>query len=248
MSGAPAVGICAATERASWTVWSDVEVAMVQLTYPQAVQRAGGVALLLAPDEAAAEAPERQLDRIDALLLAGGSDVDPASYGAERAPETGTTWPERDAFELALTRAAVERGMPVLGVCRGMQALNVALGGTLVQHLGDERHLHTPGAFSDHEVRLEPGSLAARAAGAERLAVKSHHHQGVDRLGEGLRASGWSVPDELVEAIELPEGEGFALGVLWHPEEDAGSSVIGSLVEVARSAPASRSRFTGAAT
>ena len=113
--------------------------------------------------------------------------------------------------------------MPVLGVCRGMEILNVALGGTLVQHLpdtvGSNEHRHTPGAFGDHEVRLEPDSLAARAAGAERLAVRSHHHQGVDELGEGLVASGWSVSDDVVEAIELP-GHRFALGVLWHPEEE----------------------------
>jgi putative glutamine amidotransferase len=229
----PAVGICAAVERASWTVWQDVAVTMAQRSYATAVQRAGGLALLLPPDESAIASPEPLLDRVDALLLAGGSDLDPGVYGAEKQPETGTTWPERDAFELSMTRAALERGMPVLGVCRGMQALNVALGGTLVQHLGDERHLHTPGAFSDHEVRLEPGSLAARAAGAERLAVKSHHHQGMGRLGEGLRPSGWSVPDDLVEAIELPDPGRFALGVLWHPEEDGRSAVIGTLVEAA---------------
>jgi putative glutamine amidotransferase len=126
--------------------------------------------------------------------------------------------------------------MPVLGICRGMQLLNVACGGTLVQHLPEalatELHAATPGAFGDHDVRLEPGSLAARAAGAERLSVKSHHHQGVDELGEGLRATGWAEPDGPVEAIELEEG--FALGVLWHPEEDARSRVIGALVSAAK--------------
>ena len=125
----------------------------------------------------------------------------------------------------------------MLGICRGMELLNVALGGTLIQHLpdvtGDERHLHTPGAFSDHDVRLEPGSLAARAVGAERTSVKSHHHQAAAELGEGLQPSGWSEPDRLVEAIELPERR-FALGVLWHVEEDERSRVIGSFVEAAR--------------
>jgi putative glutamine amidotransferase len=233
----PAVGICAATERASWTVWRDVIVALSPMTYATAVQKAGGVAMILPPDEAAASAPDPWLDRVDALLVAGGSDIDPGAYGADPGPSTGTTWPERDAFEGALIRGATERQMPVLGICRGMQMLNVALGGTLDQHLDDERHLHTLGAFSDHDVRLEPGSLAARSAGAERLSVKSHHHQGVDRLGDGLRVTGWSVPDELIEAIELEHG--YSLGVLWHPEEDVRSAVIGSLVQAANAGVAS---------
>jgi putative glutamine amidotransferase len=101
--------------------------------------------------------------------------------------------------------------------------------------VGNSTHMHTPGAFGDHEVHVEPGSLAARAAGGERLRVKSHHHQGVDRLGEGLRASGWSLPDEVIEAIEMPGRDEFALGVLWHPEEeDVHTEIIGSLVEAAR--------------
>jgi putative glutamine amidotransferase len=128
--------------------------------------------------------------------------------------------------------------MPVLGVCRGMEMLNVACGGTLVQHLTGElleRHRHTPGTFSDHEVELSPGSLAARAAGADVLSVRSHHHQALGELGEGLRVSGRCPDDDLVEAVDLP-GKRFALGVLWHPEEDARSGVIGALVEAAASA------------
>ena len=193
--------------------------------------------VILPPDDAALTSPDQFLDLIDGLLLAGGADVDPATYGATPHPETGPTWPERDRFEIALVLRAFEREMPVLGACRGMQILNVALGGTLIQHLpdsiGTNDHRHTPGAFGDHEVRLEPGSLAARAAGSDRLLVKSHHHQGVDELGGGLVATGWSVSDDLIEAVELP-GESYVLGVLWHPEEDEGSRVIESLVEAAR--------------
>jgi putative glutamine amidotransferase len=229
-----AVGICAAIERARWGVWDQV-INLAPRGYATAVQKAGGVALLLPPD-ARAEACEEILGHIDAVLLAGGADVDPGTYGEEAHPETANTRPERDAFEVALTRLALERGMPVLGVCRGMHVLNVALGGTLVQHLpdvlGHNEHRHTPGSFSDHEVRLQPGSLAARAIGAERTAVKSHHHQGLDRHGDGVVATGWSEPDEVVEAIELEERP-YALGVLWHPEEDEQSRVIGWLVAAA---------------
>jgi putative glutamine amidotransferase len=239
----PAVGICAAIERVRRGPWDEV-VTMTQRAYSAAVQRAGGMALLVPPDEAAVGAPDPFLDRIDALLLAGGADVDPSSYGAAPHPQTTATWPERDRFEIALARRALERSMPVLGICRGMEILNVALGGTLVQHLpdvvGNDDHRRTPGAFGDHEVRLEPGSLAARAAGGDRVTVKSHHHQGVDELGEGLTPTGWSVPDDLVEAIEVEERTGFVLGVLWHPEEDGQSRVIDAVVDAVRSGVVAR--------
>jgi putative glutamine amidotransferase len=229
----PVIGICAAIERAAWAAW-EVESNLVPRSYTRAVADAGGQAVILPPDDAVAQAPDEALDLVDALLLAGGADVDPPAYGARAHPQVHRTRPERDRFELALAYRAVDRGLPVLGICRGMELLNVALGGTLEQHL--ERldiHRHSAAAFCDHEVRLRPGSLAARAVGAETSAVESHHHQGVAELGEGLVASGWSLPDELVEAVELPEAQ-FVLGVLWHPEEDERSRVVGALVEEAR--------------
>ncbi len=232
----PVIGICAAVERVRWGVW-DETVTMAPRSYATAVQRHGALAFLLPPDDAMAEHPDELLDRIDGLLLAGGADIDPASYGAVADPETNGTWPERDRFELALTYRALERELPVLGICRGMQLLNVACGGTLDQHVpravGSDRHRHTPGAYGDHDVRFVPGSLAADAAGAMQIGVKSHHHQGVAELGEELEVTGRSVEDDLIEAIELP-GKRFGLGVLWHPEEDVRDGVIGALVAAAR--------------
>jgi putative glutamine amidotransferase len=236
VSRRPTIGICSAIEDVSWSNWT-LLANVSPRSYTLTVQAAGGMALLLPPDDAAAEQPDEMLDLLDGLMLAGGSDIDPGSYGAVPHPETRLTWPERDRFELALTHAALERDMPVLGICRGMQLLNVACGGTLVQHLpdviGHDDHRHTPGSFGDHDVRLQHGTLAARAVGADRAAVKSHHHQGVDELGEALVAVGWSEADDQIEAIELP-GKTYALGVLWHPEEDERSNVIGSLVDAAR--------------
>jgi putative glutamine amidotransferase len=240
----PIIGICATVERVKWGPWDDF-VVMTPRSYVSAVQAAGGLAALLPPDDAAAEDPDELLDRLDALILAGGNDVDPASYGARPHPEVGSTVPERDRFELALAHRALERELPLLAICRGMQMLNVCCGGTLVQHVpdvvGHEEHRHTPGQFADHEVRLDSGSLAARAAGVDRFAVKSHHHQGVDELGESLVASGWADGDGLVEAIEDPERP-FVLGVLWHPEEDESSRLIAALVEEARAQPRSNMR------
>jgi len=230
----PTVGITAATEKVSYGPWKEVPAVMSPERYVRAVQRAGGRALLLPPDPEDARDPGEVLDLIDALLLTGGAgDLDPDLYGQERHPETGPVHEERDAYELALARAVLEREVPTLGVCRGMQVLNLAYGGTVEQHVpdavGHEEHRHTPGTFADHEVRLEPGSLAARAAGTELTAVKSHHHQGVREIGDGLRVTGWSTTDDLVEALEDPSHP-FVLGVLWHPEEDEKSQLIKALV------------------
>ena len=232
----PVIGICTPLETAAWGLWRE-RAALVPFSYVTAVQRAGGLALLLPPDPAVTETPDELLDLVDALLLAGGVDVDPSTYGAAPHPETDAPVPERDTFEIALARRALARDMPFLGVCRGMQVLNVALGGTLIQHLpdriGDDRHRHTPGAFTDHDVVLEDGSLAARAAGETVHPTKSHHHQAVDAVAEGLVVTGRSVGDDLPEAVELRDRR-FALGVQWHPEADETSRLIAALVEEAR--------------
>jgi putative glutamine amidotransferase len=239
MTRRPVIGICTALERAQWSVW-DQSAALLPTNYLDEIRRAGGMALLLAPDPVLTNEPDEALDLVDGLVLAGGADIDPATYGAEPDPRTVDPVPERDAFEIALTRRAVERGIPFLGICRGMQLLNVAYGGTLHQHLperfGHHDHLKARGSFdgADHDVQLEAGSLAAKAAGELLHGTKSHHHQGVDGTGEGLVVTGHAVIDELPEALEMPDAHGFVLGVQWHPEADPLSGVIAALVSAAR--------------
>jgi len=234
VSSRPAVGICAVHERARWGVW-DMPAYLLAANYVEAIQRAGGIALMLPPDPSLTGSPDEVLDRIDGLILAGGVDMDPGTYGAERHPATDRPARDRDDFEIALATRAMERDIPFLGICRGMQVMNVARGGTLVQDLpstaGHDEHRRVLGTFegADHPVRLEPGSLAARAAGEERHATKSHHHQGVERVGAGLVVTGWAEMDDLPEALEDPDRR-FALGVQWHPEADEASRLIAALV------------------
>ena len=232
------IGICTALERARWSVW-DQQAALLPSNYLQAISCAGGFALMLAPDRGLLEDPSQALDLIDGLVLAGGADIDPSFYGAQAHPETVGTVPERDAFEIALTRAAIERDLPLLGICRGMQLINVALGGTLHQHLpdlfGHGEHRRVIGSFdgAEHDVQIVPGSLAVSVIGQDTHVSLSHHHQGVDRLGEGLVVSATAPIDGLAEAVELPNRR-FVLGVQWHPEADQSSPVIGGLVNEAR--------------
>jgi putative glutamine amidotransferase len=231
----PVIGICAAIERARFTVWEDVEANISQRTYSLVASDAGAIPVILPADDASADAPDGVLDLLDAVVLSGGADLDPASYGAQPHERTVGFRADRDRFELALARRALERELPVLGICRGMQLLNVACGGTIDQHLADaDLHIHTPGTFADHDVRLEPGSLAARAVGADTATVRSHHHQGVAELGEGVVASGWAEPGGAIEAIELPAHR-WALGILWHAEEHRRSPVLTALAQAARS-------------
>jgi len=234
----PVIGVAAALERVETAVGT-AEAAFVTRPYLRHVVRAGGLPVVLMPDPELAADPDAELDLVDALLLVGGSDVDPAHYGAARHPATEPPVPERDVSELALARAALARDLPTLGICRGMQVMNVALGGTLHQHLpdvlGHERHHRRADPTSDepsYEVHLADGSLAARAAGARVLrATHSSHHQGVWRVAPTLTVSGWA-DDELPVAVEAP-GARFFLGVQWHPEVDDSSHVIAALVAAA---------------
>ena len=184
----PVIGITAYAEpEVSWGAWK-VPAAVIPLAYVEAIERAGGRALLVPPSE---DGIDETLDALDGMLFSGGSDIDPAAYGHEAHPETTGVRSERDAGELALLTAALERDMPVLAVCRGSQVLNVALGGDLVQHLpevvGDEKHKHlhnSPGVFADHDVTVEADSRLGALLG-DRAPVKSHHHQGYGRVGDG---------------------------------------------------------------
>jgi putative glutamine amidotransferase len=228
----PVIGITAYAEpEVRWGVW-ELPAAVSPLAYVRAVERSGGRPLLVPPSD---DGVEETLGALDGLLLSGGSDLDPGLYGAEAHPETFGVRADRDSAELALLRGALERELPVLAICRGSQVLNVALGGDLVQHVpdvvGGDHHKQLPGVFSDHDVALEPGTRVHSLLG-DRAAIKSHHHQGIGRVGEGLRVAA-RADDGTVEAVEDP-GRRFALGVLWHPEEGEDAALFDALVEEAR--------------
>jgi gamma-glutamyl-gamma-aminobutyrate hydrolase PuuD len=233
----PLIGITTYLTRATFGAWEE-ESALVPADYVRSVERAGGRALLVPPSD---DAVVETLDALDGIVFSGGSDLDPATYGQERHEATGGIVEERDRAELALLRAALARDMPVLAVCRGSQVLNVALGGDLVQHLpeviGDEKHLQQPGEFSEHGVALEPETKLGELLG-EHAPVKSHHHQGFGRIGEGLREAARS-DDGMIEALEDPSRR-FALGVLWHPEAGEDLRLFEGLVREARDYRAAR--------
>jgi putative glutamine amidotransferase len=224
----PLIGITTYVEPASWGHW-DTEAALVPYDYVRAVERAGGRAVLVPPDE---DGLEEVLDALDGLIFSGGNDMAPDSYGAESDPATGGTNPARDRGELALLTAALARDLPVLAICRGVEVLNVVRGGDLVQHLpdvvGHEEHRAVVGEFSEHEVRVDPSSRISEVHGS----VKSHHHQGLGKIGDGLREVAWA-EDGVVEAVEDPQ-KPFLVGVLWHPEAGEDQRLFEQLVEAAR--------------
>lgn len=231
-SGRPLIGIGANLVRAKWAVWDRPATLMAQ-TYIDMMAAAGCIPVLLPPQPDIDEVA----DRLDGLLLPGGGDVDPALYSAPKHPETGRLNPRRDAAEVALAGAAVRTGLPVLGVCRGLQVLNTHLGGTLHQHLpdiiGHKGHEPEPGVFGAQPVRLEPGSQIAKIMDGDTATVPCHHHQAIDRLGDGLTVTARS-DDGVIEAVELADHP-FAVAVQWHAEENGGraDSLFGALVEAA---------------
>jgi putative glutamine amidotransferase len=237
---APVIGLSCYAEPASWAVWQ-ARAALLPADYLDQVTEAGGIPVLLPPVPGIAAS----LARLDGLILTGGGDLDPASYGAQQHPRTGRVSPERDQAELELLADALAAGLPVLGICRGLQLLNVARGGTLRQHLPeDSGHAPGPGTFGRHPVRLAGGSLLASILSpangtAAGLTVPTAHHQAIDELGDGLTATAWS-PDGVIEAAELAPGPGrhpFTLGVQWHPEAGADPRLISALVTVAAGGP-----------
>ena len=227
----PLIGITSYAEEIRWGVWTE-DAALVPLAYVRAVEHAGGRPLVVPPSE---DGLEETLDALDGVIFSGGGDLNPELYGAEPHDETDMPRTERDAAELRLLEAALDRDMPVLAICRGSQLLNVARGGDLEQHLpetvGHEQHRHDPGSFSDHDVKVAAGSRLGGLLG-DRAPVKSHHHQGYGRIGSGLREVAWA-EDGVVEGLEDSDKR-FALGVLWHPEEGEDFALFQGLVDEAR--------------
>ena len=218
----PVIGLTTYLEQARQGVW-DVKAAFLPQQYFDAVTASGGIAVLLPPQPASADAAAAVLDGLDGLILTGGLDVEPELYGAQRHPLTDPARPDRDAWELALFEGAQERRMPVLAICRGLQLVNVARGGTLHQHLpdalGTERYRIGGGVFASNTVEVESGTALAGMLGAGEFDVHSYHHQGIDRLGDGLVPTA-RTDDGLVQAVESA-GDGYLVGVQWHPEENS---------------------------
>ncbi|MET9625002.1 gamma-glutamyl-gamma-aminobutyrate hydrolase family protein [Streptomyces sp. NPDC006464] len=224
----PLIGVTTYLDRARWGVW-DMAAALLPAPYPRLVQASGGLAAMLPPGDPATAA--EVVARLDGLVVAGGADVEPVRYGAAPDPRTGPPARARDAWELALIEAALASGTPLLGICRGMQLLNVALGGTLIQHL--DGHVEAVGVIGRHAVKPVPGTLYASLA-PDLAEVPTYHHQAVDRLGRGLVPSAYA-EDGTVEAVELA-GPGWALGVQWHPEMGEDLRVMQGLVRAAGAA------------
>jgi putative glutamine amidotransferase len=235
----PLIGITTYAQDARWGVWHQ-PAALIPLDYVDAVERAGGRALLIPPS---GNGVEETLSALDGVVFSGGADVDPGMYGADAHPETDAPQQRRDEGELALLRAALERDLPTLAICRGAQLLNVARGGDLVQHLpekvGSDDHKQVPGEYAVHPVDVSPGSQLGSIVG-DRSDVTSHHHQALGRVGEGLVECAWA-PDGTLEAVEDPSLR-FAVGVQWHPEAGEDAALFEALVEQAREYRATRTK------
>lgn len=217
----PVIGLTTYLQQAQTGVW-DVRASFLPASYFEGVGMAGGISVLLPPQPADDAIAERVIGGLDGLIITGGRDVDPGAYGAQRHSTTDEPTADsqaRDAFEFALLRAALRRGVPVLGICRGAQVLNVALGGTLHQHLpdvvGHVRHQQGNAVFSTSSIRTVPGSKVAALVGPDTEA-QCYHHQAIDRLGDGLIVSA-SDTDGVIEAVEIPDR--WVVAVQWHPEE-----------------------------
>ncbi len=227
----PIIGVTSYLEQASWGPW-DKPAVLVPATYVRAVDNAGGRPLVI---PSLPDAVDDTLDALHGLLFSGGSDIEPSLYGATPHPETTRIRPQRDRAEVPLLRRALERDIPVLAVCRGMELLNVVRGGTLEQHVPDRStsvvHKVAVDAYNKHEVSIKPDSKLGQLLG-ESADGHSHHHQAPDKLGDGLVEVAWA-PDDTVEGIEDPS-KTFVVGVLWHPEEGDDSALFEALVDVAR--------------
>jgi putative glutamine amidotransferase len=237
----PRIGLTTYREIAAWSVWNE-RADLLPASYADSIDRAGGVALLLPPSSAdPSRAAEAVLGTVDGVVLTGGADVDPARYSAQRHPRTGAARPDRDSWEVCLARAAMALDLPVLAVCRGMQVLNVALGGDLEQHLpdrvGSDLHCPVEGEHGRHDVTFAASSRVAAVFG-DGATVATYHHQGVDRVASGLVATGWA-SDGVVEAVEHA-ARTWVVGVQWHPEVHEGRSLFAAFIAAA-------ARYRGAA-